>query len=162
VGLVISSASILELLAPLLMGGNPVQSYFRTRQMVFMLLMVRFALGVTSAVVLFVGCVAELRRKHWGRVLLSLYVWLWVAGAVASLGAMYSFRADYRGALGGAEHRRLVLVSMLQHAGYVLGDSAYPLLLTMCLRWPEGRRTSDSRGFRPVLPIGPEVDGRQN
>jgi hypothetical protein len=162
VGLVISSASILELLAaPLLMGQNPFQSYFRTRQVVFMLLMVRFALGVTSSVVLLAGSVGELRRKDWGRVLLSLYVWLWVAGAVASLAAMYAFRADYAGVLGPAEHRRLVLVSMLQHVGYVLGNSAYPLLLTVCLRWPEGRRTtSDSRGFRPVLPIGPEGDGR--
>jgi hypothetical protein len=39
-------------------------------------------------------------------------------------------------------------------AGQLLSEAAYPLLLVVCLRWPETRRaTAGGRGFVPVLPI---------
>jgi hypothetical protein len=106
----------------------------------------------TTSVALVAGAIGEILSRTWGRRLMLIGAAAWIAGASSSLmwGVLIS---------GGSITAQLPLYAL-----FLLGRlerSVYPVMLLVCLRWPEVRSATTSAasaGFQPIMPLAPAAE----
>jgi len=103
----------------------------------------------TSGGLLVVGAVGELLGRTWGRRLMLLGAAAWITGALCSL--IWAVLISGRSMTAELPLYALLLLGRVER-------SAYPVMLLVCLRWPEVRfatASHSSAGFQPIMPGGP-------
>jgi hypothetical protein len=109
-----------------------------------------------SAGIMVVGAVGELLARRWGRQLVLIAAATWVAASLASFAWTVLLELTrHRGFSGLITARWTSYATMLLN---MVNRSAYPLMLLVCLRWPELRDASAARGsaaFQPIMPPVP-------
>ena len=106
----------------------------------------------TSASLLVLGAFGELLGRTWGRRLMLLGAVAWIADALCSL--MWGVLIIGRSMTAELPLYALMLLGRVER-------SAYPVMLLVCLRWPEVRTATTSEspaGFQPIMPLAPGTD----